>query len=626
MDAPAPAVFLSYASEDTEPARRIRDALRSAGLEVWFDQSELRGGDAWDAAIRQRIGSCALFVPVISANTEKRTEGYFRFEWKLAVDRSHRMSEDKTFLLPVVLDGVSQGSPRVPDRFKEVQWSRATDEATTAAFAERARALLRGGGDSYPGRRNRDNGPGSITSPSIAVLPFVNMSRDEENEYFADGLAEELLNVLAGIRGLRVASRTSAFFFKGSKTDLPTIARKLGVATILEGSVRKAGKRVRVTAQLIEVASDSHLWSRTYDRDLDDIFAVQDDIAQSVVTELHKALFPDASAAAAAAATEVQEASAGRTDNAEAHREYLQGRFFLERITQADVERAITHFQRAVELDPDFALAWAALGTAVFLRGLHGWSPDARAAYESARSAAQRAIDVAPGIAEGHICMSKILATDWDWDGADAAIEKALALAPGNGAAHRAAAIRAASRGRPDDAIDHARQAVSLDPLSYAAHVGLGQRYLFRRRLDEAEDEFSTALDLNPKAGIVHYCLGLVRLFRGDTEGALAIAEREPLREARLMVSVMAHHTLGHAEESDRALEEFIGLRGLNNAFEIALLHAWRKEPDKAFEHLARAYAIRDADLAFLLGDSVLALLRNDPRWEALVGRMRLKG
>src|SRR5437773_2813813 len=198
------------------------------------------------------------------------------------------------------------------------------------------------------------NAPTDKETPSIAVLPFVNMSGDEENEYFADGLAEELLNVLSKIRGLRVASRTSAFSFKGKDVDIPTVAQKLNVATVLEGSVRKSGKRVRITAQLIEVASDSHLWSETYDRELEDIFAVQDDIAQSVVKELRAALLgePAETAAVKTAAAEVRQAATGRGDNPEAFQLYLQGKFFGERITQVDTDKAIELFQRALAIDP----------------------------------------------------------------------------------------------------------------------------------------------------------------------------------------------------------------------------------------------------------------------------------
>jgi len=340
------AVFLSYSSEDADAALRICDALRAAGLEVWFDKSELRGGDAWDASIRKQIRDCALFVPVISASTNARSEGYFRLEWKLAVDRFAPDGRRQAFLLPVVIDDTVEATARVPDRFRELQWSRPFGPETPAAFAGRASRLLTG--RAAPASTGAAVAPAASSDlPSIAVLPFVNMSRDEENEYFADGLSEELLNVLAKIRGLRVASRTSAFFFKGKTIDIPTIAQKLNVATILEGSVRKSGKRVRITAQLIEVATDSHLWSETYDRELDDIFAVQDDIAQSVVSELRSALMGErtGSKAAAAAEAEVKAATAGRTENAEAHRLYLQGRFFVERMTEADVARSVGFFR-----------------------------------------------------------------------------------------------------------------------------------------------------------------------------------------------------------------------------------------------------------------------------------------
>src|SRR5262249_49063569 len=214
-------------------------------------------------------------------------------------------------------------------------------------------------------------------TPSIAVLPFLNMSRDEENEYFADGLSEELLNVLTKIRGLRVASRTSAFSFKGKDVDIPTVAQKLNVATVLEGSVRKSGKRVRITAQLIEVASDSHLWSETYDRELDDIFAVQDDIAQSVVKELRAALLGAQAETAAdkAVAAVVREASTGRSDNPEAFQLYLQGKFHGERVTQVDSDKAIELFQRALAIDPDFALAWAGLSHIHQLQAGYGFAP-----------------------------------------------------------------------------------------------------------------------------------------------------------------------------------------------------------------------------------------------------------
>src|SRR3989441_7866409 len=264
--------------------------------------------------------------------------------------------------------------------------------------------------------------------PSIAVLPFVNMSDDAANEYFADGIAEELINVLSKIRGLRVASHTSAFSFKGGKVDIPTVAQQLNVATGLEGSVRKSGKRVRITVQLVQVATDSHLWSETYDRELEDIFAVQDDIAQSVVKELRSALLGekrDASASAAVKA-EVQAAAKGRGENARAYPLYLQGRFFADRLTQEDVKRGIGYFREALELDPGYALAWAGLARAHGNEAGYSWAP-VDEGFGEARMAAERALALEPDLAEGHVALALIRNEyDWDWSGADVSMRRAL--------------------------------------------------------------------------------------------------------------------------------------------------------------------------------------------------------
>ena len=399
------AIFLSYASQDADAARRICDALRAAGLEVWFDQSELRGGDAWDASIRKQIKECALFVPIISANTQAREEGYFRLEWKLAVDRSHLMADDKAFFLPVVIDDTPEPAARVPDKFRERQWSRLNDEQAIAAFAMRIAKLLAGSGSSvinapkgapvlgsgvpYPQAKAGD-------TPSIAVLPFVNLSRDEENEYFADGLAEELLNVIAKIRGLRVAARTSSFSFKGKDADIQTIAARLNVATILEGSVRRAGKRIRVTAQLINAADGYHLWSESYDRELDDIFAVQDDIAQAVVKELQTTLKLVVSASAVAA--EVKAANKGRSENAEAHRLWLQAKHLFKRVNVGDRKTAIAYYREALAIDPGFAAAWGDLAHALYWRTASGGAELAidgyMAGFAEAKAAAERALSL----------------------------------------------------------------------------------------------------------------------------------------------------------------------------------------------------------------------------------------
>jgi TolB-like protein/class 3 adenylate cyclase len=468
------------------------------------------------------------------------------------------------------------------------------------------------------------NAPLDKETPSIAVLPFVNMSRDEENEYFADGLAEELLNVLSKIRGLRVASRTSAFSFKGKDVDIPTVAQKLNVATILEGSVRKSGKRVRITAQLIQVASDSHLWSETYDRELDDIFAVQDDIAQSVVKELRTALMGEhlGSQASAEAKAEVKAASTGRADNPEAHRLYLQGRFYIERVTQADVARGIEHFEQATALDPEFALGWAGLARAYHLQAAWGWVSFVTG-FERAREAAKRALALAPDLAEGHVCLGLVYERgDWDLRAAEIEFQRAFELAPGNVDVLRARAGLAGILGRHDEAIELRQKAVALDPLSTSTLCALGVSYAGVGRFDEAVTMLQAALDLNPKAGIVHSKLAGIRLRQGRAEEALAEAAMESHPVLRLCDIAMAQHALGHTAESNAALAELIAEHAEIAAYDIAQLCAWRGEVDRAFEWLERGHAQRDSGMPLCRNDPLLMPLHDDPRWAPFIQKM----
>jgi TolB-like protein len=303
---PSHAVFLSYASQDAEPAQKICEALRVAGIAVFLDQSELLGGDAWDQKIRGEIHDCALFIPVVSRHTQERLEGYFRYEWKLAVERTHHIAEQKPFLVPVVVDSTRELEALVPDAFRVAQWTRLPAGETPPEFVTHIQKLLSGESGPLP---TMARGPATVTARrpsrlkpavlavvlgtvaaylvaekpwtakpvafappphSIAVLPFVNMSGDKEQEYFSDGLTEEILNSLARINELQVAARTSAFSFKGKDTDIGAISRQLNVAAVLEGSVRRSAKTIRVTAQLVNSVSGFHLWSQTYDRDLSD--------------------------------------------------------------------------------------------------------------------------------------------------------------------------------------------------------------------------------------------------------------------------------------------------------------------------------------------------------------------
>jgi TolB-like protein/class 3 adenylate cyclase/tetratricopeptide (TPR) repeat protein len=463
-------------------------------------------------------------------------------------------------------------------------------------------------------------------APSIAVLPFADLSRDKDQEYFADGLAEELLNMLSRIRGLRVASRTSAFSFKGTQVDIPTVAQKLNVATVLEGSVRAAGKRVRITAQLIAVASDSHLWSGTYDRELDDIFAVQDDIAQAVVKELRTTLLGDKAEAPTTAElkSEVQAAAKGRSENAEAYRLYLQGRFFEDRITHTDMLKAADYYRQAIALDPHYALAHAALSrTYGQLSGY--WSEHGGQEWRLGVEAAKRAVALQPDLAEAHASLGLLrMLFEYDWQGADEALLRALELEPGNAQAARAAAMLASNLGRQDRAVALLRRCVQLDPLNVQAHRSLASALVRAGDLTAAEAAAAKLVELAPESGITHAWLGLVRLLQGRPDVAIASYERESHATFRLMGLAMAHHARGDAQHSDHALHQLITTNAAGGAFQIAEVYGYRGEVDRAFEWLERAYAQRDPGLGMTISSPLLRALHGHAQWRPFVRKMGL--
>ena len=462
---------------------------------------------------------------------------------------------------------------------------------------------------------------------SIAVLPFVNMSRNEEHEYFADGLSEEILNVLSKIGGLKVTSRTSAFSFKGKDVDLPTIAQKLKVGHVLEGSVRAAGNRVRVSAKLIEVAADSQVWSDNYDRELDDIFAVQDDITQSVVNGLRSRLLPaeaDAKAEARKVIAEVQEATRGRSDNPEAFRLYLRGQFLRVHLNRESAAQAVACYEEALGLDPEYALAWAGLARALSDQVGQNWLPR-EAGIARAKQAADKAIALAPELAEGHIARGWILrAWDWDWKGAEASFEQALALAPGSAMALNAAATAFGNLGRLDDAIALFRRAAVLDPLNVAVNRNLGLYCLARGLLDDAARALDAALQLSPQGGLTRAWRALVELGRGRLDQALAEAQAEASEIFRNVATAVVQAWRGEMEASEAALAELVASHGADSPYQVAEVHAGRGEADAAFEWLERAFAFRDPGLSYVKIDPFLLRLHSDPRWQSLLGRMDL--
>ena len=459
---------------------------------------------------------------------------------------------------------------------------------------------------------------------SIAVLPFVNRSASSDDEYFSDGLADELLNVLAKIKGLRVSARASSFHFKGKNVPLADVGRALNVATVLDGSVRKAGNRARIAVQLVKVSDGYHLWSETYDRTLDDIFAVQDDIAQSVVKELRRTLLGEEadSQASGEVKSEVSKAAKGRATNPEAHRLYLQARHLFERLTRADAAATIEHLRRALALDPDFALAWAELATVYSRQADRNWAP-VDAGYRQAREAAERALALEPNLAEGHAALAWIQMThDWNWHGAEASLRKALVLAPGNAVVLRRAGAVAYFQGSLEEAIELYRRTLEQDPLSTAAYNNLGLALNAAERHAEAEEAYRKALELAPRRNTTHASLSLSLLAQDRVEEALTEAGSEPDESLRLWAQAIIHHGTGLRSESDAALAELIGKHAASSAFQIAGACAVRHEDDAAFQWLERAYGQRDPGLSELKASPRFRSLHGTPRWGALLKKM----
>ncbi len=463
---------------------------------------------------------------------------------------------------------------------------------------------------------------------SIAVLPFLNRSQSVEDEYFSDGLADELLNVLAKIRGLRVAARTSSSLFKGTTDDLATIGRKLNVATLLEGSVRKAGNRVRISVQLVKISDGYPLWSETYDRMLDDIFAVQDDIAQSVVKELRTTLLGETpnSDANVQVKADVARAMRGRGENPEAQRLYLQARYFIDRNTPEDSAKGIEHIKEALKLDPGYAIAWAELGSAYAREAGSGWV-SVEEGYRSARTAVDRALLLEPDLAEGHAQRGWILATyDWDWRGADASLRRAVELAPGSASVLRSAGILAWCFGRIDEVLELLRRAVDLDPLSARYYNNLGHACHAAGQVAEAEEAFRTALELAPEGIGSRALLAMLLEDRGRSEEAMKEAIQEPDEGFRLQALAVLHHAAGRMAESDEMLRDLTAKYAEDSAYQIAEVHAARAEADRAFEWLERAYAQRDGGLTDMRASPRFRPLHDDPRWEALLKKMGFDG
>lgn len=459
---------------------------------------------------------------------------------------------------------------------------------------------------------------------AIAVLPFVNMSRDENGDYFSDGLAEELLNVLSKISGLRVAARTSAFSFKGKSTTITEIGKSLNVSTVLEGSVRMAGNRVRTSVQLVNVADGYHIWAETYNRTMDDIFAVQDDIAQSVVEELRARLTGQkvVSGISRQAAVDVAEAAKGRADSPEAQRLMLLGRYFLDRTTKSDTIKAIGYFRRALNIDPEYARGWAELGRAYSIEAGRGWV-DVEQGFKLSREATDRALLLEPELAEGYAQLGRIrLAHDWDFSGAEASFQKAIELAPGSSSVLDGASILEYKMGRFEIALDLSRRVLLQDPLSAAFWHNLGLTCHSAGILDESENSFRKALEIVPQRFVSCALLALVIAEQGRGEEALAQVMSEPDEFWRTWAQAIIFHLLGKTAESDERLQRVLNDYSAGNAYQVAEIYAMRDEKNDAFKWLNRALKERDAGMTHAKVNPRFRNLHRQLRWKNLLKKI----
>jgi TolB-like protein len=456
----------------------------------------------------------------------------------------------------------------------------------------------------------------ALEAPSIAVLPLVNMSSDKEQEYFSDGLSEELLNLLAQVPQLRVIARTSSFSFKGKDVDVATIAKALDVANVLEGSVRRSGTKLRVTAQLIRGADSSHLWSQTYDRELTDVFKVQDEIATAVVAALKIKLLPSQAVP-----------SARRAGSTEAYDRFLIGTQILRRGTYTEMPGVMAALQEAIALDPQFApaygsLAWAQLVTGEFT----GDVAQREASHKLGLASAEKAIRLDPNSPIPYLVRGWYRCNvAWDWKGGEEDIARALAVDFNSITTLDSGGVQACFRAsRLEEALAIDRRMIAADPLSMAAwHLYGSHLLLVPGGAAQGRAALQHAIEISPDAAWPHFQLGFLDLQDGKVDQALA-----HFRHAGPGLGVtgeaMAEHTLGHAQQSEKDLDELKAKYGAGFAIQIAQVYAWRKEPKLAFEWLDRAYERHDAGLVRLRYDPPFASLRTDPRFTALVQKIGL--
>src|SRR6478672_4336743 len=465
-----------------------------------------------------------------------------------------------------------------------------------------------------PAFLSRVSAASALAEKSIAVLPLLNESGNPSDDYFSDGLSEELIAALAQVKGLKVIGRSSSFRFRDQKEDSKSIGEKLGVSTLLEGTVRKNGDRVRIVAELVDATDGSELWSGTFDRELKDIFAVQAEIAEAVATSLELTLL----------GTEDRSAKKASTKSMEAHNAYLQGHFYFQRRNLEDYRKAVGFFDQATRFDSNYALAYAERSEAwAWIGDLT--SENKKEAWKAAASDAEKAVAVDPNLAEAHAALGWVrFFIEWKFDEGLAELRRAQQLWPGNPTASDLLARVVVYFGQFGEAEKLARQSIELDPLAYQARISLARVLFAEGKLDETEATARKAAELQPTAAGNHRFQVFVAIQRGDGEAALREAQLEPNEGYRRFELALADYTRGDRPAADGALAELIAKDRDFLAYQVAQVYAWRGENDKAFEWLQVSLDTHDTGTVSLLIDPLLQDLRQDARYKDVLAKIGL--
>jgi TolB-like protein len=647
-------VFLSYASSDAEIANSVCQFLESHGVSCWMAPRDVKAGSVYADAIVRAINEANALVLVLSgaamasehvgreverAASKRKQIVAFRVDAaRLSAELEYFLSRSQWIDAPALGmpgalvklgEAVAQGSATSSQANPGLGSDDASGRSTinravgTSTFAKRvvvAAAIvivvaiaLTLAIHFWPLNDGDVQAPAvaAISDKSIAVLPFADMSQKKDQEYFGDGMAEEILDLLAKIPGLSVIGRTSSFQFKGKNEDLRTIGTKLSAAYVLEGSVRNSGDQVRITAQLINTRTGAHEWSETYDRPIGDVLKLQDAIAAAVARELELTVAPGHLNQRATA------------KNAEAYDLYLRGRHAADRWNPEGFDEAVTLFHQALDRDPTFADAAAELAFSYQWQAGDSLAP--AAGYEQARRSATDALKLDPKNLLAHVVMAEIhFIYDWDWGGAERELQQAATLAPANvdvlrGEAHLSVILR-----RSDDAFKYVKAALAQDPLNPLVLVGLSWIQESRGHLSEADAAIRRALDIRPTFGSAHQQLGVLLLERGDRDGALREMQQETLDYTKQEGLALAYYALGKKTEADAALAGMLKDQADGNALGIAEVYAFRNHPDEAMHWLERAYAQKDGGLYAIKRDWLLRGLESDPRFKAFLHKMNL--